>query len=39
VSICGWDDGDTVGLVMDVSGQPVTATLHDAEAARSAGEH
>ena len=39
VSICGWDDGDTIGLVMDVSGQPVTATLHDAEAARSAGEH
>jgi hypothetical protein len=39
VSLCGWDDGDTIGLVMDVSGQPVTATLHEAEAARGAGEH
>jgi hypothetical protein len=39
VSLCGWDDGDTIGLVMDVSGQPVTATLHQAEAARTAGEH
>jgi len=39
VSMCGWDDGDTIGLVMDVSGQPVTATLHEAEAARGAGEH
>jgi hypothetical protein len=39
VSLCGWDDGDTIGLVMDVSGQPVAATLHEAEVARSAGEH
>jgi hypothetical protein len=39
VSMCGWDDGDTIGLVMDVSGQPVTATLHEAVAARGAGEH
>ena len=39
VSLCGWDDGDTIGVVMDVSGQPVNATLHDAETARSAGEH
>jgi hypothetical protein len=39
VSLCGWDDGDTIGLVMDVSGQPVTATLREAEAARGAGEH
>jgi hypothetical protein len=39
VSLCGWDDGDTIGLVMDVTGQPVSATLHEAEAARSEGEH
>ena len=39
VSLCGWDDGDTIGLVMDVSGQAVGATLREAEAARTAGEH
>jgi hypothetical protein len=39
LSLCGWDDGDTIGLVMDVSGQPLSATLSQAEAARSAGEH
>jgi len=39
VSLCGWDDGDTIGLVMDVSGQSVDVTLTEAEAARSAGEH
>ncbi len=39
LSLCGWDDGDTVGLVMDVSGQAVSATLREAEAARDAGEH
>jgi hypothetical protein len=39
LSLCGWDDGDTIGLVMDVTGQPVTATLRDAVAARGAGEH
>jgi hypothetical protein len=39
VSLCGWDDGTTIGLVMDVSGQSVNTTLHEAEAARSAGEH
>jgi len=39
LSLCGWDDGDTIGLVMDVTGQPVAATLRDAEAARGAGEH
>ena len=38
VSLCGWDDGFAIGLVMDVGGQPVTTTLHEAEAARSAGE-
>ncbi len=38
VSLCGWDDGSTIGLVMDVSGQPVNTTLHEAVAARSAGE-
>jgi hypothetical protein len=38
VSLCGWDDGFAIGLVMDVSGQPVTTTLHEAEAARTAGE-
>lgn len=38
VSLCGWDDGSAIGLVMDVSGQPVTTTLHEAVAARSAGE-
>ena len=39
LSVCGWDDGDTVGLVLDVSGQTVSATLREAEAARGAGEH
>lgn len=39
VSLCGWDDGTTMGLVMDVSGQPVNTTLSEAETARSAGEH
>lgn len=39
VSLCGWDDGDTIGMVMDVSGQPVSTTLTEAEAARTAGEH
>jgi hypothetical protein len=39
LSLCGWDDGDTVGVVMDVSGQAVSATLREAEAARGAGEH
>jgi hypothetical protein len=38
VSLCGWDDGTTIGLVMDVSGQPVSTTMHEAQAARSAGE-
>jgi hypothetical protein len=38
VSLCGWDDGFAIGLVMDVSGQPVTTTLHDAVVARTAGE-
>jgi hypothetical protein len=39
VSLCGWDDGTTIGVVMDVSGQPVSITLTEAEQARSAGEH
>jgi hypothetical protein len=39
LSLCGWDDGDTIGLVVDVSGQAVSATLREAEAARTAGEH
>jgi hypothetical protein len=39
VSLCGWDDGTVIGLVMGVSGQPVNTTLHEAEQARSAGEH
>ncbi|MGA7987923.1 MAG: hypothetical protein WCB51_05935, partial [Candidatus Dormiibacterota bacterium] len=39
VSLCGWDDGAAIGLVMDVSGQPVNTTLQEAEQARSAGEH
>ncbi len=39
LSLCGWDDGDTLGLVVNVSGQTVSATLRDAEAARTAGEH
>jgi hypothetical protein len=39
VSLCGWDDGTTIGLVMDVTTHPVNATLGEAEAARSAGEH
>jgi hypothetical protein len=38
VSLCGWADGTTIGLVMDVSGQPVSTTMHEAEAARGAGE-
>ena len=39
LSLCGWDDGDTIGLVVGVSGQTVGTTLHEAEAARGAGEH
>jgi hypothetical protein len=39
LSLCGWDDGDTIGLVMAVSAQTVSATLREAEAARGAGEH
>jgi hypothetical protein len=39
VSLCGWDDGDTIGLVLNVTSQPVSATLRDAVAARGAGEH
>jgi hypothetical protein len=39
LSLCGWDDGDTIGVVVDVSGQTVGTTLHEAEAARGAGEH
>lgn len=39
LSLCAWDDGDTIGLVMNVTGQAVTTTLHQAESARSAGEH
>jgi hypothetical protein len=39
VSLCGWDDGDTIGLVMNVTSQPVSTTLRDAVAARGAGEH
>jgi hypothetical protein len=39
VSLCGWDDGATIGLVMDVTSQPVNTTLSEAEAARRAGEH
>lgn len=39
VSLCGWDDGTTIGLVMDISGQTVNTTLHETEQARSAGEH
>jgi hypothetical protein len=39
VSLCGWDDGSTIGLVMDVSGQPVNKTLAEAEQAKTAGEH
>ena len=38
VSLCGWDDGATIGLVMDVTSQPVNTTLSEAEAARRAGE-
>ena len=39
VSLCGWSDGSTMGLVMDVSGQPVNKTLTEAVQAKSAGEH
>jgi hypothetical protein len=39
VSLCGWDDGAIIGLVMDVSGQPINTTLSEAEAARTTGEH
>ena len=39
LSLCGWDDGDTIGLVVDVSGQTVGTTLREAVAARGAGEH
>jgi hypothetical protein len=39
ISLCGWDDGDTIGLVLDVTGESVTATLREAAAARAAGEH
>ena len=39
ISLCGWDDGDTIGLVLDVTGEPVSATLGEAVAARTAGEH
>jgi hypothetical protein len=39
ISLCGWDDGDTIGLVLDVTGQPVSTTLQEAAAARTAGEH
>jgi hypothetical protein len=39
VSLCGWSDGSTIGLVMDVSGQPVNKTLTEAVQAKTAGEH
>jgi hypothetical protein len=39
VSLCGWSDGSTFGLVMDVSGQPVNKTLTEAVQAKTAGEH
>ena len=39
LSLCGWDDGDTIGLVVAVSGQTVGTTLSEAVAARGAGEH
>ena len=39
LSLCAWDDGDTIGLVMNVTGQAVATTLQQAESARSAGEH
>jgi hypothetical protein len=39
ISLCGWDDGDTIGLVLDVTGDSVSATLQEATAARMAGEH
>jgi hypothetical protein len=38
VSLCGWSDGSTIGLVMDVSGQPVDKTLNEAVQAKTAGE-
>lgn len=39
VSLCGWSDGSTIGLVMDVSGQTVNRTLTEAVQAKTAGEH
>lgn len=39
VSLCGWSDGSTIGLVMDVSGQPVDKTLTEAVQAKTAAEH
>ncbi|HVC03623.1 MAG TPA: hypothetical protein VND88_03010 [Candidatus Acidoferrales bacterium] len=39
VSLCGWSDGSTIGLVMDVSGEPVNKTLTEAVQAKTAGEH
>ncbi len=39
LSLCAWDDGDTIGLVMNVTGEAVATTLQQAESARSAGEH
>lgn len=39
ISLCGWDDGDTIGLVLDVTGDSVSAALQEATAARTAGEH
>ena len=39
VSLCGWSDGSTIGLVMDVSGQTVDKTLTEAVQAKTAGEH
>jgi hypothetical protein len=39
VSLCGWSDGSTIGLVMDVSGQPLDKTLTEAVQAKTAGEH
>ena len=38
LSLCGWDDGDTIGMVMAVTAQTVSTTLREAEAARGAGE-
>ncbi len=39
ISLCGWDDGDTIELVLDVTSDTVTTTLSEATAARTAGEH